>query len=187
MLLVHLFSTAKLQFFLELSTFRCKKNKKTTFFNISSTPRLTASLFSWDGTRRFSFFKSHFTDSYRILPILTDFYRIVPFLTVSYRFLPKFTDSGVLLRSMGEEGVAKKRQRRIRKYKAGGKLKIGTIKKVRYYNNVPKAYLRGLSGKYLSDCRRHAIPNFKIELLEPIISLPNRSKRCGAGAAVHGT
>ena len=35
MLLVHLFSTAKLRFFLELSTIRCKKIKKSTFFNIS--------------------------------------------------------------------------------------------------------------------------------------------------------
>ena len=64
------------------------------------------------------------TDSYRILPILTDFYRILPILTASYRFLPILTDSGVLLRSMGEEGMARKRLRRSVAWEAGGKLRI---------------------------------------------------------------
>ena len=81
------------------------------------------------------------TDSYRILLHFTDSYRILPFLTASYRFLPIFTDSGVLLRSMGEEGTAKKRQGSSVNWEAGGELRLPTWKQavvaVRFVAGVP--------------------------------------------------
>ena len=84
----------------------------TLFFFLSGVRGL------WPRQSSNIFFSS--TDSYHILLHFTDSYRLLPILTVSYRFLPIVTDSGVLLRSMGEEGAAKERQRSSITWEAGG-------------------------------------------------------------------